>query len=380
MRRTGISSLLALVAVSVTLLLPKPAVAISSGNILVVDSTAGSNQLGAIFIVDQQTGQRKLLSDFGNASQGPLGVDPEGIAWLPWSLLGPPPTIVVIDGSAGTNQQGAVFAVNPQTGQRSLLSDFGNSAQGPLGQYPVGITVVPAGILGLGQAIVVADAFAGTNGQGALFKVDPVSGQRTLLSDFGLLSQGPAGVYPDSVAWQGALILPFGSSLLVTDGGAGTNGLGALFSVNPFNGQRTLVSDFGNSGQGYVDSDLNSFPNGSVALSTLLLASSPLLLVADASAGTNEQGALFTINPSTGKRTLLSDFGDSAQGPLGLLPNGVVLLSAGYLVSDGGAGTNQLGALFTVNPETGQRTLLSDFGDSSQGSLGSYPTGIAIVP
>ena len=104
------------------------------------------------------------------------------------------------------------------------------------------------------------------------------------------------------------------------------------------------------------------------------------IVVSDANDGTGNLGALFRVNPSTGVRTLLSDFGNVAQGPTGVDPRGVVIESSGnILVVDLGAGTGGLGALFRVNPSTGVRTLLSDFGDVTQGPTGADPYGVAIA-
>jgi len=288
--------------------------------------------------------------------------------------------ILVTDGSAGTNGWGALFAVDPDTGQRTLLSDFGNTSQGTPGLYPVSVTVAPAGLLGLGSEILVLDAYAGTNGQGALFVVNPGNGQRTLLSDFGLSSEGAEGVYPDNVMLLSGGLLGLGTSLVVSDGSAGTNGLGALFTIDPGTGMRTLVSDFGNSNQGPVDPDLNSVPDGVAVLPGGLLGLSPSLLVIDSFSGTQEKGTLFEVNPSTGLRTVLSDFGNQAGGPTGVNVDGVAVAGSTILVLDGGAGTNGLGALFKVDPQSGNRTILSDFGQSSQGTPGAYPTGLVVLP
>jgi hypothetical protein len=356
------------------------AFAISSGSILVIDSTAGTNAQGALFAVNPSNGQRTLVSDFGASSQGPLGVDPESVSWVPALVLGLQPTILVADGSAGTNGFGALFQVDPNTGQRTLVSDFGNTAQGALGLYPVSIAVAPAGLLGLGSSILVLDAYAGTNGQGALFTINPQNGLRTLLSDFGLTSQGPQGAYPDSVALLSPGLLGLGTTLVVSDGSAGTTGLGAVFAINPATGNRSLLSDFGDTSQGSVDPDLNSFPSSVILYRSGLLGLSQTLLVTDTSAGTNEDGAVITVDPITGNRSILSDFGNSSQGTLGADPNSIAISGTTILVLDGEAGTNGLGALFTINPQGGQRTVLSDFGKSTQGPLGGYPTGLAVVP
>ena len=59
-------------------------------------------------------------------------------------------------------------------------------------------------------------------------------------------------------------------------------------------------------------------------------------------------------------------------------PFGVALGAAdNILVVDSGAGTSTRGVLFSVDPTTGQRTILSDFGAPGQGALGSEPVGVA---
>src|SRR5262249_9492460 len=94
-------------------------------------------------------------------------------------------------------------------------------------------------------------------------------------------------------------------------------------------------------------------------------------LVIDLNAGTGGHGALFTVSPATGSRTILSDFGDAIQGPTGGNPASVILDADGaILVIDPNAGTGANGALFTVDPVTGSRTILSDFGDVTQGRPG----------
>ncbi|MGH8941117.1 MAG: hypothetical protein ACRDV2_17490, partial [Actinomycetes bacterium] len=73
-------------------LLAAPAVADET---YVVDPMAG-NGSGALFRVDAANGNRTLVSDFGNAAQGPLGVNPLGIA------LEAAGTVLIIDLGTGT--------------------------------------------------------------------------------------------------------------------------------------------------------------------------------------------------------------------------------------------------------------------------------------
>src|SRR6478735_101696 len=96
-----------------------------------------------------------------------------------------PGDFLVIDSAAGTGGHGALFTVHPVTGSRTILSDFGNAIQGPTGVGLSGIAIEPSG------RILVTSYNAGTGGKGALFTVHPVTGSRTILSDFGNATQGP---------------------------------------------------------------------------------------------------------------------------------------------------------------------------------------------
>ena len=380
----------------------------SSGNILVIDNDVGTNFKGGLFRVNPANGNRTLVSDFGNSFQGTLGAEPNGVA------LDSSGNILVIDNDVGTNFNGALFRVNPISGNRTVVSDFNNGAQGTLGDRPFGVVAVPPQPR-LGDILVI-DPEAGVNGSGALFSVDLFNGSRSLISNFGMNAQGVSGLHPFGVAidssgnilvidpgvgavrgqlsrvnpangnritvsdfsndFQGPIgVEPYGvavdasGSILVTDPFAGTSGRGPLFRVNPTTGNRTVLSDFGNSAQGTLGFD----PYG------VVVDASGNILVIDLDAGTNGRGALFRVNPSTGSRTVISDFGNNAQGTLGNNPTGVALGSSGtILVIDQTAGTSFSGALFGVNPSNGNRTMISDFGNSAQGPLGLNPTGVAL--
>jgi hypothetical protein len=59
---------------------------------------------------------------------------------------------------------------------------------------------------------------------------------------------------------------------------------------------------------------------------------------------------LFRVDPATGTRTLLSDFSNAAQGPLGTDPIGVAVEASGtILVSDQtGGGTGSAGVMWGI--------------------------------
>jgi sugar lactone lactonase YvrE len=300
------------------------------GDILVIDRDAGTNSQGALFRVDPVTGARTLVSDFGigdNPGREPLGVAVEASG-----------QILVTDTLAGTNVRGALFRVDPVTGARTILNDFG-AGDNP-GLCPADIAVETSG------QILVVDVCTGASGQGALFRVDPVTGARTIVSDFGAGDNagGPTGVAVET-SGQILLIDPFAD---------------VLFRVDPVTGARTVVSVFGAGDPG-------------VGPAGVAVEASGQILVIDPLAGTNFHGALFRVDPVTGARTVVSDFGAGDPPGRGLF-DVAVEASGQILVSDSGGRPSVQGALFRVDPVTGARTVVSDFG------VGDEPVGIAIVP
>lgn len=340
--------LLVAMATATSLCIPPRLVALEAGDILVVDRDGGgATQFGGLFVVDPDTGSRVVLSDFGNSAQGPLGVDPVGVA------VGGPLTVFVIDQQAGTGQLGALFRVDPVTGTRIVLSDFGASAQGSLGAQPVALAVEASG------RILVVDEGVGTGLRGVLFAVAAATGARTVLSDFGNAGSGALGDSPIAVA-----IATTGEVLVLTDRG-GTGDRGVLFRINATTGMRTALSDFGNAAQGAVGP----------STSGLHVSTAGEILALDFDGGTNGRGTLYRVHPVTGMRTVLSDLGDAASGPVGDRPEDIATDAAGRgLIVDGDLGTAARGAVSRVDLATGARTLLSDFGLPGQGLLGQTPS------
>lgn len=100
----------------------------------------------------------------------------------------------------------------------------------------------------------------------------------------------------------------------------------------------------------------------------------------DPKTGWNHRGALFRVDPETGYRKWLSQFGVLREGPLGALPNAVAVEASGaILVVEPGLRTDR-GRLFRIDPFMGTRTILSNFNDGRQGPLGADPVGVAVMP
>jgi streptogramin lyase len=295
---------------------------------------------GALYRVDATTGNRTVLSDFDDPAQGPVGSGPIGVA--------------VEESGQILVTANALFRVDPTTGIRMIVSDFSDAAQGPPVSFAFALVVE-----GSGQILVSHQEF-GSDTFGALLRVDPTTGARTLLSDFGDLTQGPqlqgAGVSVDAC---GRILL------------ASIDSGGKLFSVSPTSGIRTVLSNFSDSSKG----PLGDEPFG------VTIDGSGQILVADAggliTVNPSIPGLLFRVDPTSGVRTLLSDFSSAIQGPLGANPVAVAVEESGQiLVVD--VENFGVGALFRVDPTTGTRALLSDLGDATQGPVGGLPAGVVV--
>jgi hypothetical protein len=316
---------------------------------------------GALVSVDS-VGNRVVVSDFGNPGQGPISSGYlSAMVSAPTGFLGLGQTLLTLDTLGGTNGHGALFAVNPTTGQRTVLSDFGNAAQGPTGLAPGGV-VVCNGLAGLGTTIYVVDNAAGTNNFGAIFTVDPATGNRTLFSDFGNGAQGP-GVDPYSIAIAPAGLLGLNAELLVLDNNGGTNSIGTILAVDG-SGNRTVLSDLGNAAQGQP-----AVGPQQLAVMPGLLGLGTAIYMTDGLAGSTGIGVVFRIDPATGNRTVLSDFANSAQGPLGLNPTGLTVGDGGNLlvIDDESAVHLDPSGIFLISPSTGQRTVVTDCSNTGLG-------------
>jgi hypothetical protein len=160
--------------------------------------------------------------------------------------------------------------------------------------------------------IFVTDLFAGEGlfEGGALFDVDPDTGNRTLLSNF---NQGDIHgflYYGLAVDAKGRVI----ANLQTSD--PSLNELGqAVVRVDPDTDQRTVVTDLTNPRQGEPDEAINR-----TFVSDLTLERSGKILISTIFGVGYSSAAIFRVHPQTGKRKLLSDFTNAEQGVLAQPP------------------------------------------------------------
>ena len=204
----------------------------------------------------------------------------------------------------------AVIRVDPTSGERTIVSD-GATGSGPVLRGPQGIAVEADGRL------VVVDLILD-----AVIRVDPVTGDRMTLSDADTGSGPPLGA-PRSVAVEAD------GNLVVTDGRS-------IVRVHPLTGARTIVSSVDRgSGTG------------------LFGVSEDIAIEADGGLVVTNESSVQRVHPITGDRMILSSPGATIASPTGI----AVELSGDPVVTD-----QALHSVFRVNSATGERTIISDGG------------------
>lgn len=289
------------------------AVQIKSGDIV----TPQFDNIGTVLVVDSATGDRGVFSRSPDVGSGPMMSRPTSIVRLPGG------DFLVAD----TLRHAAITRIDGVSGDRVDIARL-DLGVGPLHD------VVSVLLTSSGKTILVN----GGESSGFITELDLATGNRTLISGFGI-GDGPAF---DRLA-GGALDAD--GYLIV-----GEFFQKAVFKVDLATGSRTILSGIGiGSGPelGGV-TDLVVMPNGSIVAVSIIL-------------GETEPGvaSLIRIDPTNGNRSIIKtgpdlDFGYSR---IALGSNGQIL----------GAMAGAHDAIYSINPQSGVRTLISGKG------LGSGP-------
>jgi len=258
----------------------------------------------------------------------------------PAAMLSPGDILVADTGLSGP---GGIFKVDPSTGDRTIVSGFGVGSGPSFGEL-FGIVITPNG------DILVSDVFGDS-----IFRVDPTTGDRTRISGPGV-GAGPAFGGPGGIA-----LSPGNSLIVTTDATHEISGfdVGDVYRVDLATGDRTtLSSSFLGIGTG---------PDLFRPLGVVVDANGQIL-VTDFSDGQR----ILKINPLTGDRSFLSG-NNVGTGPDFEIPFGMALEGNGdLLVAD-----FVLDAIFRVDPTTGDRIFASGGGIGSGPELQS-PGGVAV--
>jgi hypothetical protein len=319
--------------------------AAAAADVFVADSGAFGGS-GGIIRVDSTTGARTTISENSSPAGGPAFVDPLGV------VIAPNGDLLVADQSAFAGAGGGVIRVNPVTGQRTTVSENASPAGGPQFVDPFALTLAANG------DILVSDQNA-FGGGGGVFRVDPVTGARTVVTQNGLPPGGPSFSAPFGITTEA------NGNIVVAD-----SALAALVRVDPVSGARTVLSD-------------NTTPAGSPAFDDpygVARAANGDLIVGDGFAFNGTAGLIRT-DPLTGARSAITENTAPAGGPSLVAPTGVAFGSNGDIfVADAGAFPDQGGGIIRVDPATGARSTLSENAAPAGGPAFVDPFGLAIEP
>jgi len=276
-----------------------------------------------------------------------------------------------------TGYGGQVFLVDLLSGERRLISDSSDpdnpGNQGAPFGYPSGIVVEPPSPSFPLGSILIADSSPYSGSTGAIIRVDPTTGNRSVVTEWTAAPGWPpgAGVGPFRIAWESADTIV----AVTLDGGSAApntfNPRGSLLRIDLTqpnasfdNGALTLLADFGDSSGG---------PLGSNNIFDVAIRGSGRYLVADA--GGSQAGGLFEVtcdsaSPPSCSRTRSPD-------PLGTGPVGIALdqLNGLAYAAEPNGYPNYTAAVFRVDVNQSPQWLpFSDFTNQSQGETRSYAT------
>lgn len=271
-------------------------------------------------------------------------------------------TVGVLAQSGLSGPSGTVFEFDPATHVETVLYRFsgGSDGEGPeAGLLNVGGTLYGTTNLGGGMG-------CGGLGCGTVFEFNPATQVGTVLYRF---SGGSDGANPEA-----SLILVGGTLYGTTAAGGGTGcfmglGCGTAFAINPATGDETLLHTFdGSDGSNPLAALVNV---EGVLYGTTYRGGAETSCVGGYGCGT-----AFKINKKTGKLTVLHSF--SADGSDGASPEAPLININGTLYGttnlDGTGGCPQpygCGTVFAMNRTTGVVTALHEF---TGGSDGQHPT------
>lgn len=168
----------------------------------------------AVYYVDWATGTRELVTDLNNPSQGPIvGVN----TFLTMQTLHD--ATVLIAENTGDHR---ILRVDPETGMRTVLSDFDDPGLGPTGS--------PAGMIQEPNGAILVGVYESLERPDLIFRVDLTTGARTLVSD----SIG-------GEAFNGLALDADGDLLAISS--TSFTCQGAIHRIDLSSGQRTLLSE-----------------------------------------------------------------------------------------------------------------------------------------
>ncbi|HEX3943341.1 MAG TPA: choice-of-anchor tandem repeat GloVer-containing protein [Rhizomicrobium sp.] len=223
--------------------------------------------------------------------------------------------------SGGVNDDGTLFYVNSGGAGSSCTSSF----SGTNGSHPFAGIIQPAKNGPYDYTVTTA---GGSNNLGVLVSIANADCTATVLHNF-------AGGVSDGATPYGTLLY-YKNALYGTTSGGGGPGLGTVFKVKPDGSNYTVLHAF----QGIFQSSDGSFPHSGLKLNP----QDGLLYGTTINGGNaSDSGAVFSIDPKTGKEKVVHAF----SGSDGAHPYGDLYIKKGKIYgTTASGGASNLGTVF----------------------------------
>jgi uncharacterized repeat protein (TIGR03803 family) len=254
---------------------------------------------------------------------------------------------------------GTIFKLDHKTGARTQVFAF------PAGTDPV----CGSGDFARAEGVLIGTTCSGgTNGYGTVFKLDPATGTHTILYNF---AGGADGAYP-----FGSLIDVQGEIYGTTIAG-GAHGAGTIFKISAHTSVETVLYSFSGSAESAGDGDASTPYSGLIDVGGMLYGTTFW-------GGAYGWGTVYAFNPATGKASILHSF--NIGGADGTQPGSNLTYMNGLLygmtVYGGGKGTgcdfNVCGTVVSVDPTSGEETILHAFTGGTDGGNPPYAPLVAL--
>lgn len=297
--------------------------------------TGGSNDLGAVFRVNPDGSNFKLLKQFNVAD----GTSPRASLLLATDGL-----LYGTTDAGGSGASGSVFKLNPDGSGFVQLRSFAGLASDAINPY--------SGLVQGSNGMLYGTAYSGGSaGVGAVFRLRPDGSDYSLLKTFTGANGDGANPYASMVVGTSGVL--YGTTFY-----GGASSAGTVFSLNPDGSGFRVLKSFSYS------------TDGGLLYAPLCLAGNGVLYGAAYYGGSKSFGILFRLNPDGSGFSVLRSFtGTNGDGgyPVGGLVQGTN--GALYGTTYYGGATNNYGTVFMLSPDGSAYTVLKRFA----GGDGAYP-------
>jgi uncharacterized repeat protein (TIGR03803 family) len=298
-----------------------------------VTSSGGATEYGVVFSINRTTRAEKVLYSLtgGNISSPLAGViDVKGI------LYGT---------TFGDASNGAVFAVDPATGTETTVYSFCSQLSCTDGQHH------GAELINIKGTLYGTTDDGCAYGGGTVFSVDPATGNETVVHSFGSDNDGE---HP-----RASLTYVNGTLYGTTWWGGAYDSRGTVFPIVLADGTETVLHSFGNG------------TDGSTPLAGVINIKG-VLYGATSAGGVHGDGTVYSIDLNGGGEAVLYSFcglqncadGDNPQ-------SGFIDVQDKLYGTTISGGTKDYGTAFSIDPATGNETVLYSFQGNTDGG---YPS------